>query len=231
MKIAIFRPAAHDNPESVRQSLAAAGYDCTAYRTEKSLLDGLRAGVCDLLVADAPDGHAQMAELLRVCRVAARGVLPVLLLVDNADILLNEVVDETKSNPEDYLVKPVRQRDLLARVKVLLYHAWPGRRAQARQRFEGIVFDTLTGTVTLDGKPVALTQKEFALALLLFRHLNQPLSRVTILEAIWARDADATSRTVDTHVSRVRNKLGFQSGGKYRLVPVYGYGYALEAVT
>ena len=68
----------------------------------------------------------------------------------------------------------------------------------------------------------------FALALLFFRNLGRPLSRAYIHEAVWQRDTALPSRTMDTHVSRVRNKLQLKPEHGYRLVPVYSYGYRLE---
>ncbi len=80
----------------------------------------------------------------------------------------------------------------------------------------------------MHGKTVDLTQKEFDLALLFFRHLGRPLSRAFIHETVWSRDAELVSRTMDTHVSRVRNKLALRPENGYRLAPVYSYGYRLE---
>ncbi len=77
---------------------------------------------------------------------------------------------------------------------------------------------------------VILTQKEFDLALLFFRHLGRPLSRATIHEAVWPKEAELNSRSLDTHVSRVRNKFGLLPEYGYRLAPVYGYGYQLESL-
>jgi len=73
-----------------------------------------------------------------------------------------------------------------------------------------------------------VTHKEFALALLFFRNMGRPLSRAYIHEAVWQRDTALPSRTMDTHVSRVRNKLQLKPEHGYRLVPVYSYGYRLE---
>jgi DNA-binding response OmpR family regulator len=78
------------------------------------------------------------------------------------------------------------------------------------------------------GKQIEVTQKEFDLALLLFQNLGRPLSRAYILEAIWSRERDVPSRTMDTHVSRVRNKLQLKPENGFRLTPVYSYGYRLE---
>jgi len=61
--------------------------------------------------------------------------------------------------------------------------------------------------ISLNGKPLAVTQKEFALALLLFNNLGRPLSRAFLQETIWGREDEIPSRTMDTHISRVRNKL------------------------
>jgi DNA-binding response OmpR family regulator len=82
----------------------------------------------------------------------------------------------------------------------------------------------------LSGKPIELTQKEFDLALLFFRHLGRPLSRAFIHESVWSREVELISRTMDTHVSRVRNKLQLRPENGYRLAPVYSYGYRLEQV-
>jgi DNA-binding response OmpR family regulator len=85
--------------------------------------------------------------------------------------------------------------------------------------------------VQIEGRSVTLTQKEFELALLFFRHLGRPLSRAYIHETVWSRDAELSSRTLDTHVSRVRNKLDLRPAAGFRLVPVYSFGYRLEQIT
>jgi DNA-binding response OmpR family regulator len=87
-----------------------------------------------------------------------------------------------------------------------------------------------TGRLTMNGTQVDLTQKEFDLALLFFRNLGRPLSRAYILEAVWARDIEIPSRTMDTHVSRIRTKLQLRPDNGFRLAPVYSYGYRLEQI-
>jgi DNA-binding response OmpR family regulator len=80
----------------------------------------------------------------------------------------------------------------------------------------------------MDGEQIDVTHKEFNLALLFFRNLGRPLSRAYIHESIWVRETAVPSRTMDTHVSRVRNKLRLRPENGFRLVPVYSYGYRLE---
>ena len=82
----------------------------------------------------------------------------------------------------------------------------------------------------LKGTSVALTQKDFELALLLFQHLSRPLSRAHILDVIWNQVTEIPSRTMDTHVSMLRAKLNLRPEHGYRLTPIYGYGYRLERV-
>ena len=97
--------------------------------------------------------------------------------------------------------------------------------ASEHLQFGAYKFETRAGRITINDEPVEMTQKEFDLALLLFRNLGRPLSRAYILEAVWSRDVDIPSRTMDTHISRVRSKLELRPENGYRLAPVYSYGY------
>jgi DNA-binding response OmpR family regulator len=84
--------------------------------------------------------------------------------------------------------------------------------------------------VSVKGNAVALAQKEFELALLLFRHVSRPLSRTHIRESVWKQDVDIPSRTIDTHISQIRAKLTLRPINGYRIAPIYSYGYRLEKV-
>lgn len=101
-------------------------------------------------------------------------------------------------------------------------------RVAVREIFGEFAFEPGSNRVVVRGTPVKLTQKTLELALLLFRHLGQPLSRADILKAIWRQHGQIRSRTIDTHVSMVRAKLGLSPDNGFRLTPIYGYGYQLE---
>ena len=154
--------------------------------------------------------------------------LPMLLVTgDAAD---PELADLLKDSWTDYLVKPVRAHDL----NVRLMHLWMRRHPQPSLppplRFGRYAFDPERALAWHDEQPITLTRKEFALALLLFRHLGRPLSRATMHESVWPKEAEFSSRSLDTHIARIRQKFGLTPAQGYRLAPVYGYGYQLEVI-
>lgn len=185
----------------------------------------------DLLLLDLKTLQTQAnggAALLASAKAAGA---PVLLSASrNESTALEQAL---QAGAGDYLLKPLRPNEVLLRVQILLQRAYPDYRDQHRIRFAQYLFETPSNRLTRHGIAIALTQKEFALALLLFTHLGKPLSRAYLQDAIWARspeDDELPSRTLDTHVSRVRNKLQLTPENGFRLTPVYGYGYQLEQI-
>lgn len=79
-----------------------------------------------------------------------------------------------------------------------------------------------------NGEAIELTQKDFDLATFLFRNVGNLVSRGHILETVWGRSPDLNTRTVDTHVSRLRTKLGLLPENGWRLSAIYQHGYRLE---
>ncbi len=224
MNIAILHSEDRTGIGRVVGFLVQAGHACTTCASAQAFLDQHAATNFDLLIIDSSLPGRGVEALLGAAR--ATGRLPALWLTE--DSFADPIIAALAAGADDYLLKPVRRTELIARVGVLLSRAWPEKRAAAQLRVGGFVFDDAAGRLALHGRPVDLTRKEFDLALLFFRNLGRPLSRATLREAIWPREAGAPSRTVDTHVSRVRSKLGLQSSSGFRLVPVYAYGYLLE---
>ena len=99
-----------------------------------------------------------------------------------------------------------------------------------KEVFDDFEFESGSNRVFVRGNSVTLTHKEFELALLLFKHMSQPLSRSNILDAIWNQCRRSRSRSMDTHVSMVRTKLGLRPKNGYRLTPIYGFGYRLDRI-
>lgn len=151
---------------------------------------------------------------------------PVLLLTSRSAEA--DVVTGLNAGADDYVVKPVQPEVLLARVNALLRRSYPDRPAGGLETFGDYGFNLPAETVTVGGEVLSLTAKEFGLALLLFRNTHRALSRSHILEAVWGRNPNLPTRTLDVHISRIRAKLNLRPANGFRLVPVYSYGYRLE---
>lgn len=224
MKIAVVIHAP-DQTRLVCQVLAAAGHACHVHSSGAEFFDFLRQGSADLLVMDWQLQDMPALELVRALHDSSPS-LPILLLAEHADE--DEIVAALAAGASDYQVKPLRRRELAMRVRILLKRSYPEQETAGTVRFGRYAFETGSARLAVDGTSVELTRKEFTLALLFFRNLGRPLSRAYIQENVWSREAELPSRTLDTHVSRVRHKLGLQPENGFRLVPVYSYGYRLE---
>ncbi len=128
------------------------------------------------------------------------------------------------------MVKPVQPAILRARVEALLRRAYPAPAVEGPEVFGRYVFESQLQSVRAGDEAVALTAKEFQLALALFRNLSRALSRGYLLEAVWGKNPDLATRTLDAHISRIRLKLNLRPRNGFRLSTVYSYGYRLEQV-
>jgi DNA-binding response OmpR family regulator len=206
------------------EALTAAGHDCEAWVHDEALIaKGMRDGL-DLLVFHWQP-EAEGLRWLKSLRQTAKN-LPILLVTGRAAD--RDFADALLDGPSDYLVKPVRRSEVALRARVLVARTHPAQFQSDALEFGDFAFDVRAARLTVSGTQIGLTQKEFDLALLFFRNLGRPLSRATILESVWSQDTEFNSRTMDTHVSRIRSKLGLRPERGFRLAPVYSYGYRLE---
>ena len=135
---------------------------------------------------------------------------------------VREVVTGFEGGADDYITKPFDFDELLVRVRARLR---PGRPAEPSVlRVGGAELDVRTRQVSIDGEPIALSAREFALAEAFFSHPGQVLSREQLLSRVWGYDFDPGSNVVDVYVGYLRRKLG-----KDRIVNVRGMGYRLVA--
>jgi DNA-binding response OmpR family regulator len=218
--------------DTVCSILNSAGHATLAYSGGKELMLQLKRDMADMLILDwqvADTAAVGAAEIMVWLREKLQSTMPVLFLTGRSGE--DAIVEGLAAGANDYLIKPIRRSELVARVQALLRRAYPNQHMPENLEFGQYVFETRTARLSRAGNPIDLTQKEFDLALLLFRNLGRPLSRAYILEAVWSRESDIPSRTLDTHISRVRNKLQLRPENGLRLAPVYSYGYRLEAVT
>ncbi len=208
----------------IAQALASASYEYEIVDQLSNLMSRVSEAGIDLLIYHWQP-EVEGLRLLAECR-RELPALPVLLLSGRS--YEYELAAVLNGGLCDYQIKPLRRNELLVRLRVLAARAHPEAADAPGLHFGPYAFDIRRCTLKRSGESIGLTQKEFDLALLFFRHLGRPLSRATILEAVWPQDAEFSSRSMDTHVSRVRSKLGLRPENGFRLAPVYSYGYCLE---
>ena len=180
-----------------------------------------------LLVLDADVHDMPARDVLRGVRHDLSGHLPVLFMTSDTDE--TDIASILNAGADDYVVMPVLPAMLLARVDALLRTDGVNP-SEPRQVFGEYEFDLGAKRVWMHGRPVTVTQSEFELALLLFQHLGRPVSRTNILDVIGKRATGIPSHVMDALVSTLRAKLALRPENGYRLTPVHGYGYRLEAV-
>lgn len=227
---AIMRIVVLDNDRSqadlICQVLTSAGHLCHGFQNGKDLLTHMRKDNYDMLIMEWQVSDMTGAEVIKRARERMPEKAPVLFLATSTGE--DDIVAGLAAGADDYMIKPLRRSEMLARVQALLRRAYPTQNGAEQLQFGQYTFETRPGRLLKDGAVLDVTHKEFSLALLFFRNLGRPLSRAYIHEAVWIRESALPSRTMDTHVSRVRNKLQLKPENGFRLVPVYSYGYRLE---
>jgi DNA-binding response OmpR family regulator len=178
---------------------------------------GFDAMVLDIGLPDMPG--TDVARRLR----EAGSRLPILMLT--ARDAVGDRVAGLDAGADDYLVKPFAFEELSARLRALDRRAASQARAGVVIRNGPIVLDETRRSVTVDGKPVELSRREFTLLECLLRHPGQVLSRDQLLDAAWPYGDMLMHNTVDTYVHYLRHKLGRQAGA--RIMTVRGVGYRM----
>ncbi len=218
-----------DDPDQtalLQHWLEGAGYACRTFPAATDFRRRLGAESVDALILDwnLPDDDG--LNVLRWLRDAGHARLPVLFLTARDEE--SDIVSGLSEGADDYLVKPPRQGELLARVGALLRRVGLGDEQLPIDGVDPYLIEPSRRRVSLRGEDIPLTDREFELAQFLFRRRGRVVSRDTLLRQVWKIHNAVPTRTVDTHISRLRKKLELGGEHGWRLSAVYQHGYRLE---
>ncbi|KVN29509.1 two-component system response regulator [Burkholderia pyrrocinia] len=212
----------------VERALKGFGREVHRVNDNARAVQFLRKNIVDLVVLDwrLPDTNG--LELLHWIR-ANLGHEPTVVFL-TVRTLEADVVAALNAGADEYLGKPIREVELAARINALLRRNGRRKKCDERVEIEGYVLNPLTRTVTLNGEAIDLTTKEFFLANCLFNNIGNVVSRDLLSTLAWGRTLDGTSRSLDTHIYRLRQKLAIRPENGLQLSAVYTHGYRLDVV-
>ncbi len=204
----------------IEKGLRANGFTTTIATDGDQAIGLALSGEFDLLILDLGLPGRDGSEVLRELRERDRRT-PVLIL--SARDSLIDKVEGLEAGADDYVTKPFRFEELLARVRVRLRDEHAPETTVLR--VASCSLDLKTRRLEVEGRSVELTAREFALAETFFRHAGQVLSREQLLSNVWGYDHDPGSNVVDVYVGYLRKKIG-----EHRITTVRGMGYRLKDV-
>lgn len=215
--------------EFFERSAASLGHQIELYSNGKQFMDRRSPSVApDLFILSWALCDNPGSEVLRWIRKAGETRETPVIVVGHTSAS-HEVVAAFSEGADDFIVFPIDQEELLARVTARL------RRSMVRINDECLTYgayriDMVARVVMHHEMPVTLTSREFDVLEILLRNLGRNVKREHIARSVWGREFEALSRTVDTHVSRVRSKLKLCGSSGVKLAAVYGHGYRLDLI-
>ena len=213
----------HDIAALIAHYLEKAGYGSDIAPDGSQALAAAKSAPPDLVILDLMLPGLNGLEVCRALRLDPRtAALPIIMLTARGEE--SERILGLDSGADDYVVKPFRPNELMARVRALLRRTAPSETKESILRCGPISVDVERHTVSDGGEHVRLTAKEFLLLQYLLEHRGRVLSRDRLLSDVWDYQYPGATRTVDVHVRRLREKLPFLEKA---LVTVQQFGYKL----
>jgi two-component system alkaline phosphatase synthesis response regulator PhoP len=211
--------------EVLRDRLRAENYSIDLASDGMQGLEKASSAAYDLIILDIMLPKIDGFEVCRRIRQAGMAT-PILMLTARGQV--EDKVAGLRIGADDYVTKPFEVRELAARIEVLLRRAAP--QMEHRCYEFGMLRIDLAGTeVTLGGKPVNLSTREFHLLRYLVQHRGKTISREELLREVWGYSTDAYTRTVDVHIASLRNKLKINPDSAGLIQTFKGIGYKFVA--
>lgn len=224
MKIAILE----DDPPQLAMLvswLQDAGHDVTSFGSGREYMKSLQSETYDLLLLDWEIPDYAGIDILAWVRLRHHRSTPAIILTHKTSE--TDVVTALQIGADDVIRKPAQRNEVLARIIAVTRRAQPShRRLLEIGKFR---LDRITSRAWCDEREVHLTATQFALAVQFFENFGQVISRDRLYVAVWGRSHSIESRTLDAHISNLRNKLGLRAENGLRIAMLYNHGYRLES--
>lgn len=213
--------------EVLKALLRSEGHQVEVFANGTSCIEAMKSRTFDFFVLDwiLPDMGGD--QVLKHIRETVGWDVPVIFCTSRSDE--DAAADILRLGADDYMAKPIRYMEFMARVQALLRRRYNEHASPLRGGT--IEIDTEARRIRLGGNEVDLTQREFDLAVMFLRNIGRVLPREELMSKVWVRDTEVDTRTVDTHASRLRKKLGLAGESGMVLTSVYGQGYRLDPVS
>lgn len=212
--------------EVLKALLKSEGHQVEIFAEGRACMEALKSRSFDFFIIDWTLPDVGGDEVLKYIREHCGWDVPVIFCT--ARTTEENAADILRLGADDFIPKPIRYMEFMARIESLLRRR---NSAQSNALRYGVIDVDLDGRrIRLSGSDVDLTQREFDLAVIFLRNVGRVLPREELLANVWSREPDVDSRTVDTHASRLRKKLGLGGESGLMLSSVYGQGYRLDTV-
>ncbi len=211
--------------ESLGLYLDAERYPHTSAYDGEMALQHFAADQPDLVILDLMMPRKSGIDVCREIRRTSS--IPIIMLTAKGEEI--DRVLGLELGADDYIVKPFSPREVIARIKAVLRRLGDAHPTAGGSllRFSGLEISLDNYQVKVNGEVVPFTPKEVEILYLLASHPGQVMDREQILSQVWGYDYFGDTRTVDTHIKRIRQKIGVE-GAAWGLITVYGVGYKFE---
>jgi two-component system, OmpR family, response regulator RegX3 len=209
----------------ITATLESAGHEVQNFVSGRDCLKAVTSNQFDMCILDWQVPDMSGPEVLSSLKL--KGMLPPTIFLTGKDSE-DDIIQIIESGADDYIVKPPNANVLIARVNALFRRYAPDINQAKVVNYGPLTVDFAKNKFFINDIPVKLTEKETDLAIYFFSHLGILLSRSHLTKVVWGTTPDIDTRTIDVHVSHLRNKLNLLPQHGWRIISVYHHGYRLE---
>ena len=223
MKVVIIEDE-KDLAELLAFNLGKEGWQTIIAPDGRSGFEQVTAELPDIVILDLMLPEISGTEVCKLLRKQeSTAAIPVIMVTAKGEEIDRVVGFEVGA--DDYLVKPFSSRELLLRIKAILRRSTPDQKSEKNLHLGSLTVDPSRHRVTVAAEEITLTSTEYKLLMVLAERPGRVQNRERLLQDVWGYSSEADTRTVDTHITRLRAKLG--AAGEM-IVTVRGFGYKLE---